>query len=178
MYLVFSKDSEQDNFLIGVISGQKAEAVAAWLVANPSGNKIITGVPIISFSSEVSNNRDDQTAIWRIGSLHLITETESKWTWGPTASRLPPRLQRVKRSYKLGMARGSAYFCRGMATGGFPLLTTLSATPGGTYYMADAHMVCIVPVPVNTPGNTNIVAREKRGRSPSPPPGPSKERRI
>ena len=178
MFLVFGKDTEQDNFLIGVVTGQKAETVAAWMLSNPSGNRIITGIPIISFNSEVADSRDDQTAIWRIGSLHMITETERKWTWGPNPCRLPPRLQQVKRSYKMGLARGSAYFCRGMAAGGFPLLSTLSATPAGTYFLADAHVVNIVPVPVNTPGNTNIVAREKRGRSPSPPPGPSKERRL
>ena len=81
MFLVFGNDTEQANFLIGVVTGQKAVDIATWMAASPSGNMIISGIPIISFSSEVAENRNDQTSIWRIGSLHLQTDIESKWTW-------------------------------------------------------------------------------------------------
>ena len=80
MFLIFSCDEANKNFLIGVASDQKAVDIATWMAAINPWNRIITGIPIISFSSELAAVRDDQSAIWRIGSLHLSAQAKTRWT--------------------------------------------------------------------------------------------------
>ena len=179
MFLIFSCDEVNKNFLIGVASDQKAVDIATWMAATNPGNRIITGLPIISFSSELAAVRDDQSAIWRIGSLHLSAQAKTRWTWGLNPSRMPPTPINVTRTYKMGLCRGPSYVCRGIAAGGLPLLDLLSPTLAGEFLLAEAQLVCIVPVQLPEGGNKNEVVRDtKRPREDPSAPGPCKERKM
>ena len=66
-----------------------------------------------------------------------------------------------------------------LAAGGLPLVDLLSPTLAGEFLVAEAQLICIVPVQLPEAGNKNDMAREnKRPREDSPAPGPSKERKM
>lgn len=170
MFLAFASDATSGNFLIGVITGPKAVDIAAWMNDPNPANMLLSGIPIISFNSTVASLRNDQTAIWRIGTIHLTSTPTMKWMWNTSASRMPPMFQGITRSYQLGLCRSPAYVCRGVASGGFPLLDLLAPAMIGSFMITSCQLVNIVPVDLpgaiqfNHNNNDARINKDKRPR--------------
>ena len=138
MFYIFASDNTNNRFLVGIVAGRKANSTQRWLTLEEPDNDtfFIDSIPIIAFCSTENTSGDNQTAMWHIGTAHLVRTAHVGWTWIPDLTMMPPRPLTFTRSYRLEYALEPSYICVRFNPEGVPIL--VAATPP----IIGQHIVC------------------------------------